>query len=81
MRTFFKKPKAGVINILYKSVDICVHYRVSNDSFDHEFGTHILPDYIELEQALIGGQDVTEMLTESQIEDIELRIKKEFCEK
>lgn len=71
----FKKRSVKKIDIVYKGVDLHVEYKIANDSFDHEFGTEHLPDYPEIHSVMCDLQDITEMLTDSQIEDIEQLIK------
>ena len=71
----FKKRSVKKIDIVYKGVDLHVEYKIANDSFDHEFGTKHLPDYPEIHSVMCDPQDITEMLTDSQIEEIEQLIK------
>lgn len=71
----FKKRSVKKIDIVYKGVDLHVEYKIANDSFDHEFGTEHLPDYPEIHSVMCDMQDITEMLVDSQIEDIEQLIK------
>lgn len=69
------KKKLKEINIIYKGVDLWVKFNMTNDSFDHAFGTEHLPDYPEIHSVMCDMQDITEMLVDSQIEDIEQLIK------
>ena len=71
----FKQRKQHEINIIYKGVDLLVKYKIANDSFEHAFGTEHLPDYPEIHSVMCDMQDVTEMLVDSQIQDIEQLIK------
>lgn len=76
----FKKRSVKKIDIVYKGVDLHVEYKIANDSFDHEFGTEHLPDYPEIHSVMCDPQDITEMLTDSQIEEIEQLIKESWNE-
>ena len=76
----FKKRSVKKIDIVYKGVDLHVEYKIANDSFDHEFGTEHLPDYPEIYSVMCDPQDITEMLTDSQIEEIEQLIKESWNE-
>jgi hypothetical protein len=73
----FKKRSIKSIDIFYRSVSLRVEYKIANDSFEHAFGTHHLPDYAEIHAVFCNEQDITEMLVESQIEDIELILDKQ----
>lgn len=74
----FKKRSVKKIDIVYKGVDLHVEYNVCNNSFDHEFGTEKQPDQYEIHSVMCDMQDITEMLVDSQIEEIEQLIK-ESC--
>lgn len=76
----FKKRSVKNASIIYKGVDLYVEYKIANDSFDHEFGTEHLPDYPEIHSVMCDPQDITEMLTDSQIEEIEQLIKESWNE-
>jgi hypothetical protein len=76
----FKKRNLKEIDIVYKGVDLHVKYNITSDSFDHERGTEILPDYPELHTVMCDPQDITEMLTDSQVEDIQQLIKESWNE-
>lgn len=76
----FKKRSVKKIDVVYKGVDLHVEYKIANDSFDHEFGTEHLPDYPEIHSVMCDPQDITEMLTDSQIEEIEQLIKESWNE-
>lgn len=76
----FKKRKQHEINLIYKGVDLWVKYNITNDSFDHAFGTERLPDYPEIHSVMCDMQDITEMLTDSQAEDIQQLIKESWNE-
>ena len=71
------KNKLKEINIIYKGVDLWVKFNMTNDSFDHAFGTERLPDYPELHSVMCDMQDITEMLVDSQIEDLTNLINEE----
>ena len=71
----FKRRSHKEIDIVYKGIDLHVKYNITNDSFDHEFGTEHLPDYVEIHTVMCDMQDITEMLVDSQIEEIEQLIK------
>ena len=73
----FKKRSVKKIDIVYKGVDLHVEYKIANDSFDHEFGPEHLPDYPEIHSVKCDMQDITEMLTDSQIEDLTNLINEE----
>lgn len=64
-------------DVVYKGVELHVKYKVCNDSFDHEFGTEKMPDYNEIHSVMCDMQDITEMLTDSQIEDLTKLINEE----
>jgi hypothetical protein len=70
----FKK-RLNSADVIYKGVDLHVKYKIENDSFDHEFGTEKKPDHIEIYSVTCDMTDITEMLVESQIEDIETLVK------
>ncbi len=72
------KNKLRSAAIVYKSVELSVYYRVSNDSFDHEFGTLIKPDHCEIESVCCGPTDITEILLDTQIEDLTNLLNEEF---
>lgn len=76
LRNFRKGIKST--EVTYKGVDLFVEYKIANDSFDHEFGTEHLPDYPEIHSVMCDPQDITEMMTDSQIEDIQNLIMKEW---
>lgn len=80
MKMFKIKLNLKEIDITYKSVDLFVQYKITNDSFDHAFGTEVLPDYPELHSVWCDMQDITEMLTDSQAEDIQQLIKESWNE-
>ena len=69
------KNRLHTIEIDYKGVCLYIEYKIANDSFDHAFGTEHLPDYPEIHSVMCDMQDITEMLVDSQIEDIEQLIK------
>lgn len=73
----FKKRSVKKIDVVYKGVDLHVEYKIANDSFDHEFGTEHLPDYPEIHSVKCDMKDITEMLTDSQIEDLTNLINEE----
>lgn len=64
-------------DVVYRGVDLHVEYKVCNNSFDHEFGTEKMPDYNEIHSVMCDMQDITEMLTDSQIEDLTKLINEE----
>lgn len=64
-------------DVVYKGVDLHVEYKVCSDSFDHEFGTEKMPDQYEIHSVKCDMQDITEMLTDSQIEDLTKLINEE----
>ena len=76
----FKKRSVKKIDVVYKGVDLHVEYKITSDSFDHERGTEVLPDYPEIHSVMCDPQDITEMLTDSQIEEIEQLIKESWNE-
>lgn len=57
-------------DVVYKGVELHVEYKVCNDSFDHEFGTENKIDHLEVHSVKCDFTDITEMLTDSQIEEL-----------
>lgn len=64
-------------DVVYKGVELRVEYKVCNDSFDHEFGTEKQADHLEIHSVKCDFTDLTEMLTDSQIEDLTKLINEE----
>ncbi|MBP9693164.1 MAG: hypothetical protein KBE16_00440 [Alphaproteobacteria bacterium] len=71
------KNRLKTTEIDYKGVSLYIEYRITNDSFDHEFGTEKMPAYPEIHSVMCDMQDITEMLVDSQIEEIEQLIREE----
>ena len=69
------KKKLKEIDITYKGIDLHVYFNIENNCYDHEFGTEKVPDDVLVHSVFVDFTDISEMLVDSQIEEIEQLIK------
>lgn len=62
--------KSKSIDITYRGVDLTIKYDVLNNSFDHQFGTEKLNDFVEITGAEICSISIYELFSDDQIDEI-----------
>jgi len=58
-------------HLTHKEVDLEIEYEILNDSFDHQFGTERLPDYVHIIDIFVSKVSIILLISEDELSIIE----------